>query len=49
MVQMLDPERRAASAAASRQTAENWTFDHHYEQMLAVFGEVTRRKRMAAA
>lgn len=45
MMQMLDQDRRAAGVEASRHTAEHWTFDHHYQQMLEVFHEVAQRKR----
>jgi UDP-glucose:(heptosyl)LPS alpha-1,3-glucosyltransferase len=49
MMQMLDPATRLASAEASLRTAGQWTFDHHYEQMLDVFREVRRRKLSRAA
>lgn len=45
--QLLDPARRAACAQAARRTAAQWTFEHHYRQMLAVFAETAARKRAA--
>lgn len=47
LTQMLDPARRAACAQAARKTAAQWTFEHHYRQMLAVFAEAAARKRAA--
>jgi UDP-glucose:(heptosyl)LPS alpha-1,3-glucosyltransferase len=44
---LLDPVRRAACAQAARRTAAQWTFEHHYRQMLAVFAEAAARKRAA--
>src|SRR5262249_47633958 len=38
LTQLLDPSRRAACGLAARKTAAGWTFEHHYRQMLAVFG-----------
>lgn len=49
MAQMLDDRRRLASSEASRRIAEQWTFDHHYQQMLGVFAEVAQRKARRAA
>jgi UDP-glucose:(heptosyl)LPS alpha-1,3-glucosyltransferase len=48
LTQMLDPARRAACAQAARRTAAQWTFEHHYRDMLAVFGEAAARKEQAA-
>jgi UDP-glucose:(heptosyl)LPS alpha-1,3-glucosyltransferase len=45
--QLLDPARRAACAQAARRTAAQWTFEHHYRQMLAVFAEAAARKHAA--
>jgi UDP-glucose:(heptosyl)LPS alpha-1,3-glucosyltransferase len=45
--QMLDPARRASCAQAARRTAAQWTFEHHYREMLAVFAEAVARKRVA--
>jgi UDP-glucose:(heptosyl)LPS alpha-1,3-glucosyltransferase len=47
LTQLLDPARRAACGQAARKTAAGWTFEHHYRQMLGVFGEVVARKRAA--
>jgi UDP-glucose:(heptosyl)LPS alpha-1,3-glucosyltransferase len=47
LAQMLDPARRAACAQAARKTAAQWTFEHHYRQMLAVFADAAARKRAA--
>jgi UDP-glucose:(heptosyl)LPS alpha-1,3-glucosyltransferase len=47
LTQMLDPARRSACARAARKTAQQWTFEHHYRQMLAVFAEAAARKRAA--
>jgi UDP-glucose:(heptosyl)LPS alpha-1,3-glucosyltransferase len=48
MKQLLNGEHRAACAEAARRRAARWTFDHHYQQMLAVFAEAGSRKRQAA-
>jgi UDP-glucose:(heptosyl)LPS alpha-1,3-glucosyltransferase len=45
--QLLDPAARAACAAAARHTASQWTFEHHYRAMLAVFAEAAARKLAA--
>jgi UDP-glucose:(heptosyl)LPS alpha-1,3-glucosyltransferase len=42
MAQFLDPERRAAAAQAARRAASQWTFDHHYRQIMHVFQRVAR-------
>jgi UDP-glucose:(heptosyl)LPS alpha-1,3-glucosyltransferase len=47
LTQMLDPARRSSCARAARKTASQWTFEHHYRQMLAVFAEAAARKRAA--
>lgn len=47
MTQFLDPGRRAAGAQAARRCASQWTFEHHYRQMLHVFAEAAVRKRAA--
>jgi UDP-glucose:(heptosyl)LPS alpha-1,3-glucosyltransferase len=44
---LLDPARRAACAQAARRTAAQWTFEHHYRQMLTVFAEAAARKHAA--
>jgi UDP-glucose:(heptosyl)LPS alpha-1,3-glucosyltransferase len=45
--QLLDPARRSACAQAARQTAAQWTFDHHYRQLLQVLAEAAARKQAA--
>ena len=45
--QLLDSGRRAACAQAARRAAAQWTFDHHYRQLLQVFAEAAARKRAA--
>ncbi len=47
MVQLLDPARRSACAQAARRTASQWTFEHHYRQLLQVFAEAAARRRAA--
>jgi UDP-glucose:(heptosyl)LPS alpha-1,3-glucosyltransferase len=46
--QLLDPQRRAACSTAARRTAAQWTFEHHYREMLKVFTEAAERRRQAA-
>jgi hypothetical protein len=46
--QLLEPSRRLACASAARRTSGNWTFEHHYREMLRVFAEAAIRKREAA-
>jgi UDP-glucose:(heptosyl)LPS alpha-1,3-glucosyltransferase len=45
--QLLDPARRSGLAQAARRAAAQWTFDHHYRQLLQVFAEAAARKRAA--
>ncbi len=47
MVQLFDPNRRAAFAQAARRTAAKWTFEHHYRQLLGVFAAAMARKEAA--
>jgi UDP-glucose:(heptosyl)LPS alpha-1,3-glucosyltransferase len=47
MSQFFDPGHRAACAQAARRTAAQWTFDHHYRQMLQVLTEAAARKQAA--
>lgn len=47
MAQLLDPHRRHGCAQAARRTANQWAFEHHYRQLLQVFGEAARRKHAA--
>jgi UDP-glucose:(heptosyl)LPS alpha-1,3-glucosyltransferase len=44
---LLDSQRRHGCAVAARKTAAEWTFEQHYQALLAVFGEAARR-RLAA-
>ncbi|HYV34479.1 MAG TPA: glycosyltransferase family 4 protein [Gemmataceae bacterium] len=45
--QLMDPERRSACSQAARKTAQQWTFEQHYRQLLRVFTEAAARKRAA--
>jgi hypothetical protein len=47
MEQLLDPARRNACAQAARRASTQWTFEHHYRQLLQVFTEAAARKRAA--
>jgi UDP-glucose:(heptosyl)LPS alpha-1,3-glucosyltransferase len=47
LTQLLDAGRRQACAAAARRAAAQWTFDHHYRQMLRVFAEGAARRAAA--
>jgi UDP-glucose:(heptosyl)LPS alpha-1,3-glucosyltransferase len=47
MTRMLDPRYRQAAAHAARQTASRWTFEHHYQALVSVLGEVRQLKRAA--
>jgi UDP-glucose:(heptosyl)LPS alpha-1,3-glucosyltransferase len=47
MAQLLDPVRRSAYAQAARKTAGQWTFDHHYRELLRVFARGAARRRAA--
>lgn len=47
LAQMLDPARRRGCAQAARRTAAQWTFEHHYRQMVQVLEEVVERKQVA--
>jgi UDP-glucose:(heptosyl)LPS alpha-1,3-glucosyltransferase len=47
LAQMLDSARRRACAQAARRTAAQWTFEHHYRQLLQAFQEVAQRKQVA--
>lgn len=42
-----DPARRQACGQAGRKTASQWTFEHHYRQMLEVFSEARERRQAA--
>jgi UDP-glucose:(heptosyl)LPS alpha-1,3-glucosyltransferase len=45
--QLLDPARRTACGQAARRSASQWTFEHHYRQMLGVFAEAAARRQAA--
>jgi len=47
--QLLDPQRRSACGAAARKTALQWTFEHHYREMLAIFAEAAGRRKQQVA
>jgi UDP-glucose:(heptosyl)LPS alpha-1,3-glucosyltransferase len=47
MRQLLDRIRRGRCAQAARRTAERWTFEHHYRQMLGILGEAAARRKAA--
>ena len=42
-----DASKRQACGQAGRKTAAQWTFEHHYRQMLDVFSEARQRKQAA--
>ncbi len=48
MSELLDPGLRRACGQAARQTALQWTFEHHYRQLFQVLTEAAARRRMAA-
>jgi UDP-glucose:(heptosyl)LPS alpha-1,3-glucosyltransferase len=47
MQELLDPARRSACARAARKTAQEWTFERHYRELLEVFAEAVRRRNAA--
>ena len=47
MVALLHPARRAACAHAARRAAAEWTFEHHYRELLEVFADIAARKHAA--
>jgi UDP-glucose:(heptosyl)LPS alpha-1,3-glucosyltransferase len=47
LLQLTDSERRSACTQAARRTAAQWTFEHHYRQLLRVLVEAAARKRAA--
>jgi hypothetical protein len=47
MEQLCDPARRAECAQAARRSAAAWTFDDHYQALLATLREVALRKQAA--
>jgi len=49
MRQFFDADIRAACSRAARRTAAQWTFEHHYRQILGVFAEAMARNEAIAA
>jgi UDP-glucose:(heptosyl)LPS alpha-1,3-glucosyltransferase len=47
MQRLLDPAQRLSCAQAARRGAAEWTFEHHYRELLGVFREAALRKRAA--
>jgi len=47
MGQLLDPARRSAYGLAARKTAGQWSFEHHYREMLHVFIKAAARRHAA--
>lgn len=47
LTRMLDRGYLRDAAAAARRAGSLWTFEHHYQSLLDVFGEVRRSKRAA--
>src|SRR5262245_61084728 len=39
LVALADPRRRRQCAQAARETAESWTFEHHYQALMEVLSE----------
>lgn len=44
---LLDPATRSACAAAARQAANRWTFEHHYQQLMELLMQTVGRKQAA--
>jgi UDP-glucose:(heptosyl)LPS alpha-1,3-glucosyltransferase len=44
---LLDPVRRHACTVAARKTGTQWTFEQHYQQLLAAFRDAAARKNAA--
>lgn len=47
MIQLLDPQHRASCGRAARQAASQWTFEQHYQHLVAAMVEAAARKRAA--
>ncbi|MBM3979416.1 MAG: glycosyltransferase family 4 protein [Planctomycetes bacterium] len=47
MHRFTDRTYRAEASSAARATGTRWTFEHHYQGLLDVFGEVRKAKRAA--
>jgi UDP-glucose:(heptosyl)LPS alpha-1,3-glucosyltransferase len=48
LARMRDPDQRAAWARAARQIAARWTYEHHYQKLLALLQTTAEGKRSAA-
>jgi UDP-glucose:(heptosyl)LPS alpha-1,3-glucosyltransferase len=46
MERLLDPERRSACAQVARQTATEWTWQHHFQQIMQVLAEAAAHPSM---
>ena len=46
---MLDPSYRASASASAKKAAARWTFEQHYQALLAVFGEVAAKRTVVSA
>jgi UDP-glucose:(heptosyl)LPS alpha-1,3-glucosyltransferase len=47
MARFTERSYRAEASSAARQTGTKWTFEHHYQALLNVFGEVRKSKQAA--
>jgi UDP-glucose:(heptosyl)LPS alpha-1,3-glucosyltransferase len=47
LAELLNHEKRGDCARAARQAGCQWTFEHHYQRLLEVFGQVMRQKQAA--
>ena len=47
MARFTDRAYRAEASSTARQTGTKWTFEHHYQALLDVFGEVRKTKQAA--
>ena len=47
MYRFTDRDCRADAASAARQTGAKWTFEHHYQALLYLFGQVRECKKAA--
>jgi UDP-glucose:(heptosyl)LPS alpha-1,3-glucosyltransferase len=47
MEQFLYPGRRSAGAEAARRSAAEWTWEHHYRQLVQILAEAAARKQAA--
>jgi UDP-glucose:(heptosyl)LPS alpha-1,3-glucosyltransferase len=44
LTRLMDPAERHRCAQTARQAAAHWTFEHHYQKLLAVFTEAAARR-----